>query len=102
MSRYAALYANPQGAGDVRPTAMEIVEPESLIEKTADKAMLITGRSASLGLETARAFHAVGAKVFLTGRDLENGRTVVDAIRSGTTSGAEMIMIRWTLGFWAQ
>ncbi|KAG6999331.1 hypothetical protein G7Y79_00036g072870 [Physcia stellaris] len=94
MSRYAAAHANPQGAGDARPTAMQIVQDEGLVGKMADKVMLITGGSAGMGAETARAFHATGAKVFLTVRDLEKGRKVVESIKSDDTSNqAEIIMI---------
>ena len=98
MSRYAAAHASPQGAGDARPTAMQIVRDEGLVGKLADKVMLITGGSAGMGAETARAFHATGAKVFITVRNLEKGRKVVESIKSDDTSNkAEIIMIQMEL-----
>lgn len=73
---------------------MQIVQDEGLVGKMADKVMLITGGSAGMGAEPARAFHATGAKVFLTVRDLEKGQKVVESIKSDDTSNkAEIIMI---------
>lgn len=42
--------------------------------------MVITGGSAGIGVETARVFHATGAKLFLTVRDFAKGQKVVDSI----------------------
>ena len=99
MSRYAAAHANPRGAGDARPTAMQIVNDEGLIGKLTDKVMLITGGSAGIGAETARAFHAMGAKLFLTVRELEKGQKVVEAILADDPSNhAEIILIKMELG----
>ena len=98
MSLYAASYADPHGAGDGRPTAQQIIKDEDLVGKLTDKVMLITGGSAGIGAETARAFHATGAKLFLTVRDLEKGQKVVDSILSDDTSNrAEIIMIKMEL-----
>ena len=82
MSRYAAVHVDPQGAGDARPTAMQIVQDEGLVGQLAGKVMLITGGSAGIGAETFRAFHATGARVLLTVRDVEKGQQVVDSILS--------------------
>ena len=98
MSRYVAAHANPQGAGDARPTAMQIVNDEGLGGKLTDKVMVITGGSAGIGAETARAFHATGAKLFLTVRDLEKGQKVVDSMRSDDECNkGEIIMIKMDL-----
>lgn len=99
MSRYAAVHVDPQGAGDARPTAMQIVQDEGLVGKLAGIVMLITGGSAGIGAETARAFHATGAKVLLTVRDLEKGQQVIDSILSDDRSSkAEIIAIKMELG----
>jgi NAD(P)-dependent dehydrogenase (short-subunit alcohol dehydrogenase family) len=98
MSRYVAAHANPQGAGDSRPTAMQIVRDEDLVGKLTDKVMVITGGSAGIGVETARAFHATGAKLFLTVRDIAKGQKVVDSITAGDpTNKAEINLIKMEL-----
>lgn len=98
MSRYAAAHVKPQGAGDARPTALQIVNDEGLGGKLTDKVMVVTGGSAGIGAETARAFHATGAKLFLTVRDFEKGQKVVDSILSDDESNkANIIMIKMEL-----
>jgi hypothetical protein len=62
-SKYYALHATPRGANDARPTALRIINDENLEGKWADKVILITGGSAFVGAETARALHATGATV---------------------------------------
>ncbi|CCT75389.1 related to reductases [Fusarium fujikuroi IMI 58289] len=68
MSRYARAHINPQGPGDTRPTALQIVKDEGLLDKLTDKVVLITGGNQGIGLETARALHATGATVYITAR----------------------------------
>ena len=46
---YAEAHKNPQGPNDARPTALNIVEDEGLIDKLADKVVLITGASSGIG-----------------------------------------------------
>lgn len=98
MSRYIAAHAKPQGPGDARPTALQIVNDEGLGGQLCDKVMVITGASSGIGTETARAFHATGAKLFLTMRDFAKGQKVVDSIRADDESNkAEIIMIKMEL-----
>ena len=61
---------NLGGPTDARPTALQIVKDEHLINNMPDKVFLITGVSAGIGTETALALAATGAKVFGTARDL--------------------------------
>ncbi|KAF9877428.1 short-chain dehydrogenase [Colletotrichum karsti] len=82
MSRYAAVHQNPQGAGDSRPTALQIVEDEGLVGKLTDKVIFVTGANQGLGLETARALHATGATVYLGVRDLTRGQKAIDDIKA--------------------
>jgi hypothetical protein len=44
MSRYAETFKNPSGAGDARPTAMQIVEDEGLVGNLKDKVKPISNR----------------------------------------------------------
>ncbi|KAK3324438.1 hypothetical protein B0T19DRAFT_230508 [Cercophora scortea] len=74
MARYAEAHASPKGPGDARPTALQIIKDEGLEGKLSDKVMLITGTSAGIGIETARALAATGAKLFLAVRNLEKGK----------------------------
>ncbi|KAH6908808.1 short-chain dehydrogenase [Coprinopsis sp. MPI-PUGE-AT-0042] len=65
MSRYAEAHkiANLRGAGDARPTALQIVEDEGLIGNLSDKVFLITGVSSGIGIETLLRNVAKGQKV---------------------------------------
>lgn len=75
--RYLATHANPSGAGDARPTALNIIRDEGLEGKLTDKTILITGCSSGIGIETARALAATGAKLFLTARDLSKAKSAL-------------------------
>lgn len=55
--------------------------------------VLITGGSAGLGAETARALAAVGADVLLTARDVAKGERAAAAARAGATRGAKAEVI---------
>lgn len=80
MSQYAALHANPQGPGDARPTALQIIKDEALEGKLVGKVIVITGASSGIGAETARALFTTGATLFLTGRDLKKARSNLSEI----------------------
>jgi NADP-dependent 3-hydroxy acid dehydrogenase YdfG len=95
MSRYVAAHVSPQGAGDTRPTAMQIVKDEDLVGKLTDKVMVLTGSSAGIGVETGRTFHATRVKVFLSIRDIAKGQKVVDSIMADDpTNKAEIHLIK--------
>lgn len=80
IAPYADVHRRPQGPGDARPTAMQIVDDENLINKWQDKTVLITGGGSGIGVETARALHATGAQVFITTRNLAQAKEVCDHI----------------------
>lgn len=91
MGPYAAVHANPRGAGDARPTALQIIRDESLDGGLVGKVMVITGASSGIGLETARALSATGATLFLTARDLKKAETALAGIlEPGRVSLVEM------------
>lgn len=80
MSRYAAAHADPQGPGDARPTAIQIVKDEKMESQLVGKVVVITGTSSGIGIETARAMALTGATLFLTARDLPKARTALGDI----------------------
>ncbi|KAJ9604654.1 hypothetical protein H2200_010768 [Cladophialophora chaetospira] len=82
FDRYADVHKDERldGPGDARPTALQIVKDNDLVGGMADKAILITGTSSGLGIETARALKATGAKLYLTVRDLKKGQEALKDI----------------------
>lgn len=75
MGPYVAAHASPQGAGDARPTALQVIYDESLEGKLSGKVIVITGATSGIGIETARALSATGATLFLTARDMKKGES---------------------------
>ncbi|KAF2797313.1 short-chain dehydrogenase/reductase-like protein [Melanomma pulvis-pyrius CBS 109.77] len=91
MSPYAPAHANPQGAGDARPTALQIIRDRSLQGKLVGKVMVITGATSGIGIETARALSATGATLLLTARDTKKAETaLVGILEPGRVSVIEM------------
>jgi NAD(P)-dependent dehydrogenase (short-subunit alcohol dehydrogenase family) len=82
FTRYAAVHQNPNGEGDARPTALQVINDNGLKGKLTDKTILITGCSSGLGVETARALAATGAHIFCTARSLEKGQAALADILS--------------------
>jgi NAD(P)-dependent dehydrogenase (short-subunit alcohol dehydrogenase family) len=80
MSRYASAFANLNGPGDARPTALQIIKDEGRLGTMTDKVFFVTGASSGIGIETVRALHATGGTVFATGRDVKKAQTVIDEI----------------------
>ncbi|KFY98623.1 hypothetical protein V500_01593 [Pseudogymnoascus sp. VKM F-4518 (FW-2643)] len=78
--RYAAAHEKPLGPGDQRPTALQVIKDEELEGKLKGKTVLITGCSAGLGVETARAMLATGATLFLTARNIAKARAALGEI----------------------
>lgn len=83
--RYVELQSRESaGPGDHRRTAQQVVEDQGLIGKWEGKVVLITGCTSGIGIETARALKATGAKVYATGRNLEKGKeTLKDILEPG-------------------
>lgn len=76
MSRYAAAHVKPNGPGDARPTAQQIIDDDNLrAPALQDKVIVMTGASAGIGIDTARALASTGARLFLGVRNLSKGAT---------------------------
>ena len=87
LDRYAALHASPQGPGDARPTATQVLRDQGLLgNHWPDKTVLITGGSAGLGAESARVLHQTGARIFITGRDRAKATKVAQEISAANIS----------------
>jgi NAD(P)-dependent dehydrogenase (short-subunit alcohol dehydrogenase family) len=76
-SKYAAAHVSPNGPGDARPTALQIIKDEALEGKLSDKVIFITGCSSGIGIEAARALATTGATLYLTARDLDKARSAL-------------------------
>jgi NAD(P)-dependent dehydrogenase (short-subunit alcohol dehydrogenase family) len=73
---YAESHKESNGPGDARPTALQVVEDCGV--KLTGKTVVITGCSAGIGIETARALYEAGAKKILcTARDIPKTQKVI-------------------------
>ncbi|TKA53625.1 hypothetical protein B0A55_11745 [Friedmanniomyces simplex] len=79
---YADVHKQTNGPGDARPNALQVVEDCGMLGKLTDKTILITGCSAGIGIDTARALYETGAKLLLTARDVPKLEEVIDDIVS--------------------
>ncbi|KAM4060817.1 short chain dehydrogenase [Hirsutella rhossiliensis] len=76
--RYISAHKTPNGPGDARPTAAQIIKDEALDGgQLGGQTALITGCSAGIGVDTAKALYAAGATLFLTARDLAKARAAL-------------------------
>lgn len=98
FSPYAKEHETATGPGDARPTALQIVKDNDLVGKWSGRTCLVTGGTSGIGPETARALHATGADVFITGRDLSKARQVVDDIRSKSQGKGKIEVVEMELG----
>lgn len=100
MARLAPYYEqhkleNVQGPGDSRPTAVQIIKDQGLIDSPewVGRVVLITGVSAGgLGIETAKAIHLTGADVYITTRNLDKGEEVAEEIRADGKPGKVVVI----------
>ncbi|KAL6825956.1 NAD(P)-binding protein [Trichoderma sp. SZMC 28015] len=80
MSRYAESHVSPQGPGDARPTALQVVKDEQMTDQLKGKVIVVTGVSSGLGVETVRALATTGASFILTARDLTKAKSALGDI----------------------
>ncbi|KAI1323403.1 putative short-chain dehydrogenase [Xylariaceae sp. FL0255] len=87
---YAALHADPKGAGDGRPTATRIIEDEDLVDALPGKVMLITGTTSGIGIDTVRALHLTGADIYMQARNLAKAEQTRSDILTTTTGKGKL------------
>lgn len=76
-AKYIAVHEDPQGPGDARPTALQIIKDEGLEGKWSGRTIFITGASSGIGIETARALYTTGATLYVTARDLAKAKAAI-------------------------
>lgn len=77
LTRYAAVHEQPEGHGDARPTALQIIEDENLHNgQLTGKTILVTSVSSGIGVEVVKALFVTGATFFffLTARHLDKAK----------------------------
>ncbi|KAI9152102.1 Short-chain dehydrogenase TIC 32 [Paramyrothecium foliicola] len=93
LNPYATLYASPNGPGDARPTALQVIQDSDLAGKWVGKVVLITGGASGYGAETAKALHTTGADIYITGRDAKKAQGVIDDIKAASESQGKLEFI---------
>jgi NAD(P)-dependent dehydrogenase (short-subunit alcohol dehydrogenase family) len=88
---YAHLHTSPNGPGDVRPTALQIIADESLNNALPGTNIVLTGATAGIGFETARALLTTGATLYLPVRNLESAKTDLSALLSEHASQIHLV-----------
>ncbi|KAI0410134.1 putative short-chain dehydrogenase [Xylaria palmicola] len=94
---YAEQHKNLQGPGDQRPTALQVLEDNNLIQAWSDKVVLITGATSGIGIETTRAMYATSARVFVMVRDIAKVQPIVADIISTTKGNGTIEVIQMDL-----
>jgi len=91
IDMYEPLHKSFNGPGDHRPTAMQIVQDQGLKGKWTDKTILVTGCTAGIGIETARAMYTTGAKVVITARNMTKGNEVAKELSTDASRPVEVL-----------
>ncbi|KAJ8109083.1 hypothetical protein ONZ43_g6237 [Nemania bipapillata] len=79
---YAEAHADPQGYGDARPTSIQIVKDEGLVNAMTGNVMFVTGSTSGIGIDTVRALHLTGADIYMQARDMKKAEAVREEILS--------------------
>ncbi|KAL5596244.1 hypothetical protein FOVSG1_009933 [Fusarium oxysporum f. sp. vasinfectum] len=76
FTAYAEEHLRPNGPSDARPTALRVVRDLKLDGKLEGRVFVVTGGTSGIGYQVARAIHATGADLYITGRDSNKGESV--------------------------
>ncbi|EMT60863.1 hypothetical protein ACKRZS_005083 [Fusarium odoratissimum] len=76
FTAYAEEHLRPNGPSDARPTALRVVRDLKLDGKLEGRVFVVTGGTSGIGYQVARAIHATGADLYITGRDSNKGELV--------------------------
>lgn len=86
---YAAAHKTLSGPGDARPTAQQVINDAHAAGALRGKTILITGASAGIGVETARALYETGAQLYLGVRNVARTEGIVaDIVAKAQIQGA--------------
>lgn len=94
---YAALYATHSGPRDQRPTALQVVKDNDLLDKWSGKVALVTGGTSGIRIKTDVAVHATGADLYFTARDLKKDDATSSEILGRTTGKGRLEVIQLDL-----
>jgi short chain dehydrogenase len=94
---YADAHLSPNGADDGRPTALQVIHDEGLVNKLVGKVMLVTGASSGIGIDTVAALHATGADIYMQIRDMKKGKEVMENILAYSEGTGNIDIIKMEL-----
>jgi NAD(P)-dependent dehydrogenase (short-subunit alcohol dehydrogenase family) len=99
---YAEQHKTLAGPDDARPSALQIIRDEKLINGLTGLTGLVTGCTSGIGVETARALYAAGMAVYMTARTTAKGQPILDSIvASEPTASGKIHILEMELGSFA-
>lgn len=90
---YARQHATPNGPGDQRPTAEQVIRDQNLVDVLPGLNILVTGVTSGIGIETARALYLTGANIYITARDMEKGNAVAAQLSTDPSRPVKVIQM---------
>ncbi|OAK98530.1 NAD(P)-binding protein [Phaeosphaeriaceae sp. SRC1lsM3a] len=91
---YKDAYDTPDGVGDGRPTALQVLIDNCFVGTYAGKVVLTTGGTNGIGLETARALRANEADVYFTAHSAEKAEKVRRVIFAKSQGKGKLEVVR--------